>query len=76
MSSKEISAAAMSLPPKRRARLAEELLDSLNGDAQRAIDAAWADEVEVRIDRLDSGKSKIKPVSKVLRQLKRRRHAN
>jgi putative addiction module component (TIGR02574 family) len=75
MSNKEISAAALKLPRKSRARLAEELLDSLSGEAQREIDAAWAREVEARIADLDSGKSKTKPVSKVLRQL-RSRHRN
>jgi putative addiction module component (TIGR02574 family) len=73
MSNKQISAAALKLPRKSRARLAEELLDSLSNDAQRAVDLAWAEEVEARITDLDSGKSKTKPVSKVLRQLRGRR---
>jgi putative addiction module component (TIGR02574 family) len=77
MSNREISVAALSLSPRRRARLAEELLDSLSGNAQKAVDAAWAEEIEMRIARLDSGKSRTKPLSKTLRQLKRRRsHAN
>jgi putative addiction module component (TIGR02574 family) len=73
MSSKEISAAALKLPRKSRARLAEELLDSLSDEAQREIDAAWAREAEARIDNFDHGKSKSEPISSVLRQLRRRR---
>lgn len=77
MSNKEISAAAMKLPPKSRAQLAEELLNSLSNDAHRAIDAAWAREVEARIDNLDRGKSKTEPFARVLKQLRaRRRNAN
>ena len=73
MSNKEISAAAMKLPPKLRVKLAEELLDSLSTDAQREIDAAWAKEVEARIDNLDRGKSKTEPISTFLKRLRKRR---
>jgi len=73
MSNKKISDAALKLPRKSRARLAEELLDSLSNDAQRAIDAAWAQEAESRINNLNRGKSKTQPVSEVLSQLRRRR---
>jgi putative addiction module component (TIGR02574 family) len=73
MSNKEISAAALKLPRKSRARLAEELLDSLSDEAQREIDAAWAQEVEARIDNLNRGKSKTEPISIFLKRLQRRR---
>jgi len=39
----EIFSAALSLPPGARAMLAEHLLDSLNGEDQKRIDALWAD---------------------------------
>ena len=77
MSNKEITAAAIRLSPRHRARLAEKLLDSLNEDAERTIDAAWAQLAESRIADLDAGRSNTKPLSKVLRRLKgRRRNAN
>jgi putative addiction module component (TIGR02574 family) len=66
MSNKEISVAAMKLPPKRRAQLAEKLLDSLNSEERDAIDAAWALEVEARIADIDNGKTKTIPLSKTV----------
>ena len=73
MSIKEISAVALKLPRKSRARLAEKLLDSLNDDGQSEIDAAWAAEAEARLAELESGKIKAIPLSTVLRRLKKRR---
>jgi putative addiction module component (TIGR02574 family) len=73
MSSKEIVAAAMKLPKKTRARIAEQLWHSVNGMSQSEVDAAWAEEAERRIDDLDSGKVKAKPLSVVMSQLRRRR---
>ena len=45
----------LSLPPLDRANLIEELLASFDRQSRMAIDAAWADEVERRIDAYDSG---------------------
>ena len=42
----EIISAALSLPPGTRSMLPEHLLDSLNAEDQRRIDALWADEIE------------------------------
>ena len=75
MSNKEISAAALKLPPKLRVKLAEELLDSLRNDAQREVDAAWAKEAESRIDRFDRGESSSEPVSTFLKRLRKRRRS-
>ncbi|MET0502840.1 MAG: addiction module protein, partial [Candidatus Binatia bacterium] len=41
---------ALSLPPRSRAKLAEQLLESLDDPKQKEIDRLWADEVEDRID--------------------------
>lgn len=41
---------ALSLPPRSRAKLAEQLLESLDDPKQKEIDRFWADEVEDRID--------------------------
>ena len=46
---------AMSLPAELRARLADELLKSLN-PAQAEIDRLWALEAEKRVANIDSGK--------------------
>jgi putative addiction module component (TIGR02574 family) len=56
---------ALSLPPEKRAALAEKLLDSL--DENRAeIEAAWADEAESRIRAFEQGALKAIPGDEVL----------
>ena len=51
----EIISAALSLPPDSRAMLAEHLLDSLNGEDQKRIDALWAAEAERRDQEIEDG---------------------
>ena len=58
---------------KSKAKLAGQLLASLDDPEQKAIDAAWAKEVERRIDELETGKATVIPADKVLRGLKSRK---
>lgn len=69
----EIISAALSLPPGSRAMLAEHLLDSLNGEEQKRIDALWADEIERRIKEVDEGKVIPIPGDEVMERLRSRR---
>jgi putative addiction module component (TIGR02574 family) len=69
----EIISAAMALPPGARATLAEHLLDSLNGDDQRRIDALWAVEIERRIREIDEGSVTPIPGDEVMERLRLRR---
>ena len=73
MNTKEIRAAALKLPRGIRIQLAQALMDSARTAWEREVDQAWAEEVERRIDDLNSGKSKARPVSKLLKELRRRR---
>ena len=52
----EILSAALVLPPGTRAMLADHLLESLDGEDQKRIDANWAEEVERRIRDIDEGR--------------------
>jgi putative addiction module component (TIGR02574 family) len=72
MSYQKIRNAAMKLAPKRRARLAEMLLDSLSSKSELSIESTWVEEVESRIADIESGKTKAKPLYKVLRRLRER----
>ena len=72
MSSDQITAAALALPPEAKARLAEQLLASLDAQDQGVIDAAWADEAERRIDALDRGDERTVPADEALRTAKAR----
>jgi putative addiction module component (TIGR02574 family) len=69
----EIISAALALPPGARAMLAEHLLDSLNGEDQKRVDALWADEIERRIRDVDEGKVTPVPGDQVMDRLRSRR---
>jgi putative addiction module component (TIGR02574 family) len=69
----QIFAAAVHLPPKERARLIEQLLDSIAPVDQAQIDAAWALEIERRLDEYEAGKTLAIPAEEVFRSLDKRR---
>lgn len=73
MSTHEIIDAAMSLPPEEKARLAEQLLASLDSREQQQVDEEWAAEVEQRIDDLDAGRIQTIPGEEVFRRLANRK---
>jgi putative addiction module component (TIGR02574 family) len=60
---------ALSLPPRSRAKLAEQLLESLDDPKQKEMDRLWADEVEDRIDAYERGELKAIPGQEVFRRL-------
>ena len=64
---------ALSLPPRSRAKLAEQLLESLDDPKQKEIDRLWADEVENRIDAYEKGELKAIPGEEVFRRMKPRK---
>ena len=64
---------ALSLPPRSRAKLAEQLLESLDEPKQKEIDRLWADEVEDRIDAYERGELRAIPGQEVFRRLKPRK---
>jgi putative addiction module component (TIGR02574 family) len=68
----EVLSAALALPPAVRAELAEELLNSLQDGEQLAIDAAWADEAERRIDQLESGTEHLLRGDEIVAKLRNR----
>lgn len=66
MSTKELTAHALKLPPKSRARLAAQLLESIDARHQATTDAVWAGEAEARIDAHDRGEEKTVTAAEVL----------
>lgn len=52
----EIFSTALALPAGSRAMLAEHLLESLDSPEQNEIDAAWAEEVERRVQDVQENK--------------------
>ncbi len=71
----ELFAQAKSLPPEDRARLAEELLESLAQDPDTEVEAAWDSEIERRVAEVEVGTAKLiaaEDVHTVVRRLIRR----
>jgi len=56
LSLKEIEQELVSLPLTERARLADMLLTSINGEDVAEVDSAWAIECKARMDAYDKGK--------------------
>ena len=73
LDSKKLIEEAMTLPAELRAKLAEQLLRSLN-PSQPEIDRLWAEEAERRIAEVDAGDTKPVPGEKVFDEIKKRFH--
>jgi len=66
----ELSAQAKALPPEERARLAEELLASLDPH-ETEVEAAWDEELRRRIDEVERGAVQLVPADQVFAQVRR-----
>ncbi len=70
MSTKEILEATLKLDAKERARIAHQIIVSLDEDASDAgVEQAWEEELARRADEIDSGAVKVEPWSKVRQEL-------
>lgn len=67
----ELSQRAKALAPEDRARLAEELLASLEGELEPQLDAAWDAELAKRIAEVDSGAVELVPADEVFARVRR-----
>ena len=70
MSKERVIAEALRLPLHERARLAEELITSLDEDAE--LEAAWLEEVERRREEVASGKVQLVDADEVVNRLRTR----
>lgn len=60
---------ALKLDVSERADLAAELFASLDGEPEEQVEAAWAAEIQRRIDRIEAGTEKLLPWEDVQRQI-------
>jgi putative addiction module component (TIGR02574 family) len=74
-SAKKILNAALDLSEPDRVKVAEELLATLDGKPQKAVDAAWAEEIERRTREIEQGKVKPVPWSTLKKSAMRRARA-
>lgn len=54
----DLEQAALGLPPRKRARLVNLLLDSLDDEQEADVEAAWIEEAKLRYEELRSGRVK------------------
>lgn len=66
----ELSQKARALPPEDRARLAEELLESLHENRDSEIEAAWDEEIRRRIEEIEAGKAKLISAEEVFAEIR------
>jgi hypothetical protein len=69
---KEIEDSALKLDKMDKARLADELLQSIHGEVHPDIEQAWIQEVQRRKKSLKSGKASLHPASEVLKEARER----
>ena len=61
----ELAAKAQELSPEDRARLAEDLLASLQDEPQSEVEAAWDREIERRVEQVRAGTARLIPAEDV-----------
>lgn len=67
----ELSEKALALSPEDRARLAEELLASLQEGRDPAVEAAWDEEIRRRLAEVESGSAKLVPAVEVFDEIRK-----
>ena len=70
-SAPEVFDAALALPEDDRAKLAEKLVESLDGDVSADAEDAWAAEIERRLARIDAGQAKLLSMEDAVARLHR-----
>jgi hypothetical protein len=68
----EIAEEAMALPQRDQLRLARTLLEKAEACGDVGAEAAWEDEIERRISRIDAGLARGRPFEEVLQAVDRR----
>lgn len=66
----ELSERAKGLPPEDRARLAEELLASLEESPSAEVDAAWDAEIRKRLADIEAGTAVLVPAEEVFARVR------
>jgi putative addiction module component (TIGR02574 family) len=70
MTKEQIFSAAKGLDLDDRMDLVDDLMSTIDPDEQRKIDAAWAEEIERRIDEMDRGDVKAVPGNIVFEKIR------
>jgi putative addiction module component (TIGR02574 family) len=65
----ELLREASQLPEGERAELAARLLETLDGEPDEDVEAAWAEEIERRVRQIDAGEVELIPWNEVRAKL-------
>jgi len=58
----------LELPPRSRVRLAERIIESIDDYATPELEAAWNEEIERRVEEIQSGEEKGIPAEDVMKE--------
>ncbi len=72
--SQQLRAAALGMPEPDRATLAPSLLRSLDHADDPQADAAWAAEIQRRVESIDNGTVELRPWADVMSEMRQRRN--
>ena len=72
--SEELLHSALALPEAERAEIAASLIRSLDPETDEEADAAWANEIQRRVEAIDRGQVRLIPWDDVMQELRGRRH--
>jgi putative addiction module component (TIGR02574 family) len=72
--SQQILRSALALPESDRAEIAASLIHSLDTETDEDVDAAWAAEIQRRIESMDNGEVKLVPWDEVMQEMTERGH--
>jgi putative addiction module component (TIGR02574 family) len=67
----EVTEAALALSEDERGRLAERLVQSLDGDLEPAAETAWVAEIERRLARIDAGQANALSMEEAIVRMRR-----
>ena len=67
----ELTQQARSLPPQDRARMAQDLLASLDEASDRSSEEAWDAEIRRRLDEIEVGTARLIPAAEVFAEVRR-----
>jgi putative addiction module component (TIGR02574 family) len=74
MESQHFLRTALALPESDRAEIAASLIHSLDTETDEDVDAAWAAEIQRRVESIDNGEVKLVPWDDVMREMHDREH--
>jgi len=70
----EVTEAALALSEDERARLAETLVRSLDGDLDPGAETAWIAEIERRLAKIDAGQAPALSMDEAIARMRRAAH--